>query len=139
MSIEIKADYFSKEDCQKHPHSLYVFGDNTIRKGSGGQATIRDEPNSIGIATKLRPSMNTDEEFMSDKDLESNKSIINNDIFRLKYLFMEGEYEHLVFPYAGLGTGLSQMQSRCPRTFMFLNERLLDEFGFNNMMSLKTT
>jgi hypothetical protein len=137
MQIEVKADYYSKKDCQANPMSLYVFGDNTVRKGSGGQAIIRGELNSIGIATKLKPS-NSDEEFMSDNDLQENKKIINNDIYRIKELYNNAIYNTIVFPYAGLGTGLSQMQVRCPRTFMYLNERLLDEFGFNNMMSLKT-
>lgn len=30
----------------------FVFGDNLIGEGKGGQAIIREEPNTIGVPTK---------------------------------------------------------------------------------------
>jgi hypothetical protein len=42
---------YSAELLRAHPNVLFVFGDNGDRKGYGGQACIRDEPNTVGIAT----------------------------------------------------------------------------------------
>ena len=49
--------WWSKEDCNKNPKALFVFGDNDIEKGIGGQAVIRNCTNTIGIPTKKYPSL----------------------------------------------------------------------------------
>ena len=46
----------TKEYLQKHPDHIFVFGDNTKRKGKKGAAELRDEPNTYGFITKKFPS-----------------------------------------------------------------------------------
>ena len=53
----IQQEWYTVEECLKHPKTLYIFGDNILRIGNGGQAVIRNIPNSFGIATKRTPSM----------------------------------------------------------------------------------
>ena len=133
MTVRIQSEFYSPKQCRENPNSLYVFGDNTERVGTGGQACIRREHNSIGLATK-----DTCGKYFSDKHLESNKIYINDDIFAIREKMLNDMYEELVLPAMGLGTGLSDMQNQCPRTFLYLCERLLDEFNFNNLASLKS-
>ena len=50
----------STKFLREHPEHVFVFGDNTIRKGKKGAAIHRDEPNSYGFITKKYPSYNPD-------------------------------------------------------------------------------
>ncbi len=44
---------YTRAYIRAHPDWLFVFGDNMMRRGFGGQAAeARGEPNAIGIATK---------------------------------------------------------------------------------------
>lgn len=133
MKIEVQKEFYSSKQCRANLNKLYVFGDNTDRIGMAGQATIRQEINAIGLATK-----DTCGDYFSDDKIERNKKFINEDIYRIKESMENDMYEVLVFPAMGLGTGLSDMQRQCPRTFLYLCERLLDEFNFNNLESLKS-
>ena len=66
--------------CQQHPDWLFIFGDNAVeRRGMGGQAVVRYEPNSHGIATKKHPNNNPGS-FFTDNEFEYNIAIIKNDI-----------------------------------------------------------
>jgi hypothetical protein len=129
----IVVDRYSSKLCKETPETLYVFGDNTERVGMGGQAIIRQEINAIGLATKGSIGR-----FFSDDELEENKRVINDDIFKIREAMLNDMYTTLALPEQGLGTGLSSMQRECPRTFLFLCERLLDEFGYNNMAALRS-
>ena len=133
MKTSVTKEMYSAKLLRSNLEKLYVFGDNTERAGKGGQAIIRDEINAIGIATKVDTQT-----FMMDKDYFNNIAIIDNDIFRIKESYLNDQYEEVVFPINGLGTGLSSMQERCPRTFLYLCERLLNEFKFNNLQNLTT-
>ena len=124
-NIEIVSRY-TNEDVKANPNKIYVFGDNTKRVGTGGQAQIRNNPNAMGIATKLAPSMD-ETAFMTDKDLDKNKSIIDKDISKIK-----STRKTIVFPKDGLGTGLAKLKEKAPKTYQYLKEKLLQEFGFNN-------
>lgn len=131
MNIEVINEWYTIENCRNYDTKLFVFGDNFYRVGKGGQAIIRDEINAAGIATKKSPS-----EYFSDDKYWQNIKVINDDIFRIKEMYINDMYQSVVFPAQGLGTGLSNMQQECPRTFLYLCKRLLDEFGFNNMAKL---
>jgi hypothetical protein len=52
----------TKEYLREHPDHVFVFGDNLLRQGKGGAATLRDEPNTYGFITKKAPN-NKDESF----------------------------------------------------------------------------
>jgi hypothetical protein len=119
-------DRYTDADVKANPNTIYVFGDNTKRTGTGGQAQIRNNPNAMGIATKLAPSME-ESAFMTDLDLASNKSVIDSDIAKIK-----ATGKSIVLPKDGFGTGLAKLKEKAPQTFTYLNQRLLQEFGFNN-------
>ena len=65
---------------RENPNWLFVFGDNALRYGKGGQAVIRDEPNAFGIVTKLKPS-NSNDSYMTDKNCyRDNTMAISKDL-----------------------------------------------------------
>lgn len=118
-----RVKFYTVEKVQSNPQLLFVYGDNLQRYGKKGQAVIRDLPNTLGISTKYKPTMDEDA-FFSDKEVEF--SIIDNEIRRLREAFREGAYTGLVFPSDGLGTGLAELPRRSPKLLDYLNSRLVD-------------
>jgi len=115
--------WWKDSDLQKNPTHLFVFGDNDIEKSKGGQAIIRDEPNAMGIPTKKLPSLRKGS-FYTDDDLEENKKNINNAIYKILLEFLSKDYDTLVFPEDGLGTGYAQLQVRAPETYKYLTAKV---------------
>ncbi len=115
--------WIMRKDLTNNPDVYFLFGDNTVRKGLGGQAKeMRGEPNAIGIATKRTPTSGSNA-FFSDMELEHNCRIIAQD-FR-KAFAMRSQGHMIVIPADGLGTGLSELPQRAPKTNDFL-EWMLD-------------
>lgn len=135
--ITMTSKRFSVEQCRINFDTLFVFGDNLMRVGMAGQATIREQPNTIGLATKKAPGT-AEEDYFTDSEYKENCSIIDGEIEKIKKYAEEKEYKAICFPFQGLGTGLSAMQTRCPKTFLYLGMRLLEEFEFNNVGALKS-
>lgn len=129
---------FSVEQCRINFDTCFVYGDNLEREGNGGQAIIRDQINSCGFATKKRPS-GMENSFFTDDEYEENCKIIEEEIIRVNKYVEEKAYKAIAFPFFGLGTGLSEMPIRCPRTFFYLCTRLYEEWGFNNIEGAYTT
>lgn len=110
-------------------HSLYLFGDNVIRKGGGGQAVIRYCPNTYGIPTKRVPSMNPDA-FFRDDEIGSLMPHIQKwcDGLRCTMSKMVPDkngrpvflYHRLVVPGDGIGKGFAKMDTLAPKAFAFL-------------------
>lgn len=123
---------YSTSELRSNPDKIYVFGDNTLRKGKGGQAAIRDESNAMGIATKLLPSRK-DNAYFTDDQFEQNKSIIDADIKAIKDA---SQGKTVVLPTGGLGTGLSDLGNKAPRTAAYLNKALKDAFGYDNPLGV---
>jgi len=48
-------EYVDKEFLRNNPNCIFVFGDNLERRGKGGAAVLRDEPNTYGFITKKQP------------------------------------------------------------------------------------
>lgn len=97
---------------------FYLFGDNLLHVGYGGQAKeMRDEPNAIGVPTKRRGSMEPDA-FFTDAEFATNAEAIMEPIFEAARRIEQGYV--VVVPQDGLGTGLSQLPERAPKTNMFL-------------------
>ena len=122
-------EMFSIDLCRKNPRKLYIFGDNIQKIGMGGQAIIRKELNSFGISSKYSIMESYD-----DKRFLENKRFIDQDVVELKILM--DAYDKVVFSQYGIGTGLASLQSLAPRTFLYLSQVLLDNFGFNNVKYL---
>lgn len=115
-----------RQDLQANLDVLYVFGDNAQRVGLGGQAgEMRGEPNAVGVATKWAPS-NADDAFFSDEKFELQAQIINQDMTPIVQALVAGKT--VVWPLDGIGTGLSDVPNRSPKTYEFLNE-WMDKLG----------
>jgi hypothetical protein len=101
---------------------LYLFGDNEAREGLGGQAKeCRGEKNAIGVRTKRRPS-NADDSFWGDHHHDSSRYMIDEDLGpAVSYLRRGGV---VVCPLDGLGTGLSDLPNRAPKTFEYIREKI---------------
>ena len=111
-----------RTDLQRNPQVLYLFGDNLLRIGYGGQAAeMRDEPNAVGVATKKAPGMGSKDFFTDDEYLE-NIEIIHDDLKRARDHLIAGGI--VVVPSDGLGTGLSELPKRAPSTNRYLVARL---------------
>lgn len=111
-------DYIRREDIQANPDKVFVFGDNMMRQGLGGQAKeMRGEPNVIGIVTKHSPESNP-ESYFNDKDFDNLKKHIDADVNQIIEKIKQGKT--IVFPKMGIGTGLAQLDMRAPKTFKYL-------------------
>lgn len=116
--------FIFRSDLQANPSVKYLFGDNLVRTGYGGQAKeMRDEPNAIGVATKKTPS-NRPDEFFSDDDFEANVLAFWEDLRPAVTHLEAGGI--LVIPADGLGTGLSELPKRAPKTNKVLELMLRD-------------
>lgn len=123
MPLTYTQKWIERSDLQDNPDVYFLFGDNTVRKGLGGQAgAMRGEPNAIGIATKLTPTSGSNA-FFSDMEYEYCCEIIAKD-FR-KAFQMRDQGHLIVIPADGLGTGLSELPERAPKVNEFL-EWMLD-------------
>lgn len=109
--------FIDRRMVRDHRESRFVFGDNVARKGYGGQAReMRDEPNSIGIATKWRPEMDETSFFRDDQPAAA--MIMAQDFSRVIEALREGRMVYV--PKDGLGTGLSQLPQRAPTLYAML-------------------
>jgi len=112
-----------REDLQRNPDVLYLFGDNFARKGYGGQAKeMRGEPNSLGIITKVKPSMGADA-FFSESNIQQTLAqlkMIAEDLDHAERFLRAGGT--IVIPQDGLGTGLSELSTRAPRAHQFIED-----------------
>ena len=109
-------------DLRANPDVLYVFGDNVDRVGLGGQAgEMRGEPNAVGVATKWNPSMN-ESAFFDDADYDRIAKIIDTDFEPLFKAALNGKT--IIIPADGLGTGLSEMPTRCPKLYQLVRNNI---------------
>jgi hypothetical protein len=118
----IVQEWIERKDLGANPERLYLFGDNESRRGHGGQAAAcRGEPNAVGVATK-RFASRASNAYWSDAEFDRAKAIIDADLApAFDHLRRGGE---VVYPAAGLGTGLSELQARAPNVFAYLQERI---------------
>lgn len=123
-------EYITRKDVQNSiDRNVFVFGDNDKRIGYGGQAKeMRGEPNAIGIRVKKAPSMDPSA-FYTDNEYSENIRKINEDLIHL------GKMAHgktIIFPVAGIGTGMAKLQITAPRTFEYLTNALSKIFDIDN-------
>ncbi len=107
----IYLDWIERSRVQAEPEARFVFGDNALRVGLGGQAaSMRGEPNAIGVATKFAPGMG-EGDFFSDGDALAVLNVVG-DLQKVTDALAEG---HTIYvPRDGLGTGLSELPQRAP-------------------------
>lgn len=104
---------YTRAYIKAHPDWLFVFGDNMMRHGLAGQAAeARGEPNAIGIATKMKPSMEADA-FLSDLDYEKWFAAEQPTMARLMKASQAGRT--IIWPFDGIGTGLARLEKNAPQ------------------------
>lgn len=133
MKIEIHPLY-SREKVQFSPNKLFVFGENIKQQGSdvigGGQAVIRGLPNTYGLCT-----LTTIGSYWTDEYFAVHKMQIDKDIENIYNL--SKKFDTVVFPMSGLGTGRAKLHVKAPKTFLYLCEKLLFYFEFNNLSQMQ--
>lgn len=117
--------HLTVELLRSNPDRIYVFGDNLLRRGTAGQAAVRGEPNAFGIPTKRAPSM-APTAFFSDRPDE-----VLAVLQALRELYVLARTRTVVFPAAGLGTGLARMASSSPEAYQQMRSILSLHFGFD--------
>lgn len=121
----IRQKWITREDLKANRDCLYVFGDNMLRSGRGGQAAaMRGEPNAFGIPTKWYPS-NESSAFFEDADFTRDSVV---------HWMLEGAFNHLievlrdgytvVIPTDGLGTGLSRLAETAPAIAAYIDGKI---------------
>jgi len=119
MPIEYR-QFITRQMLQDEPNTTFVFGDNMLGLGYGGQAKeMRGEPNVIGIPTKYKPSMAADA-FFDDSD-----ECFNTAAFSIRECFHYLAHRlrnggKVVFPEAGIGTGLADLENKAPRIWALI-------------------
>lgn len=102
------------------PDTLFVFGDNMVHRGFGGQAKeMRGEPNAVGIPTKFLPGM-AYADFFRDEDFDRAKPKIDAAFVRL-FAHAAGGGK-VVWPADGIGTGLAELPTRAPKIWKLIEE-----------------
>lgn len=101
---------------REHPTVYFIFGDNLAKRGRGGQAVIRYEPNAVGVPTKKFPSMNPGA-FFTDSEYAHNVKAIDQALKDIP------EGARVVVP-DGIGRGMARMLDKAPRTYEYLCQRL---------------
>lgn len=127
----IYASHISRPYLQANPEFRFVFGDNMARCGLGGQArSMRGEPNAIGLVTKWLPSRSPDAYFTDDL-FDAQCGGIDHGIDKIEDALKQGRM--IIMPAFGVGTGLSELPTRAPRTWSYLNQKLAS-LGIENPM-----
>ena len=119
-------ELFTIELVKANPHKLYVFGDNLLKTGNGGQAVIRDLPNTYGIPTKREPRTGKGAYFSDAKDEAVALSIA---MICLNTIYNNGVFEAIVFPTKGIGTGRAHMKSKSPMLYKMMKNKLETYFN----------
>lgn len=119
-----KVKRYYRQMLQDSPDTLFVFGDNYVGRGLGGQAKeCRGEPNAVGIPTKIAPSMHKSA-FFQDSDFDRAKVKIDEGYDRLEaHLKSGGE---VVWPEDGIGSYLARLEEKAPTIYEYILKRYED-------------
>lgn len=118
----------TREYVRDNPDKIFVFGDNLKQRGMGGQAKeMRGEPNSIGIVTKKKPS-NTPDSYFTDEEYDINCQEIDKCFFPLEQIDKDIT---IVIPENGIGTGLAELDERAPKTFAYLQRKMMQLIAYH--------
>lgn len=121
--VEWFSERLTEARCLSEPNAIFLFGDNEIRRGKGGQAVIRDCPNAIGIRTKRYPTMDTDAFWNDDDDsFTAQCKMIDEDLSEVSDAIFNGKtvYAPVTNENISLGTGRARLSELAPRTYDYL-------------------
>jgi hypothetical protein len=118
--------HITRQMLRDNPETLFVFGDNMLERGLGGQAAeMRGEPNAVGIPTKYMPGMGQADFFIDDDIRKARPKI---DAAFTKLLEHAAKGGEIVWPKDGIGTGLAELPKRAPKIWALIeyNREALD-------------
>jgi hypothetical protein len=116
-SVEYR-DHITRQMLRDEPEKLFVFGDNMIARGFGGQAKeMRGEPNAVGIPTKQYPDRGP-AAYFKNEDLSRVRPKIDAAFLKLAFHALRGG--KIVWPSAGIGTGLAELEKRAPKIWQLI-------------------
>lgn len=129
LPVYLETRPYTVDLVRSEPDTLFVFGDNTYRTGKGGQAIIRNEPNTFGVATKHYPNM-LRSSFFSD-DIISYNALMKDISILLGCVHspVSQGYSRVALPYYGLGTGLAQLPNKAPKLYQTLLKLVYKDNG----------
>ena len=112
--------WITRGDLRSNPDQLYVFGDNVQRKGFSGQAaSMRGEPNALGIPTKWFPKL-TPKAFFWDHQRDQILPILEPEYQTIISALEAGRT--IVWPEDNIGTGLSNLPVYAPKLWAEMEE-----------------
>ena len=117
-------DQIVSDDLHAHPDRLFLFGDNELRRGRGGQA------DSLSWTYKCRRRRDkaqrrtvNDSAYWTDADYDRITAIIDHDLApAFDHIRLGGT---VACPSAGLGTGRAELPSRAPEFFAYLRQSII--------------
>lgn len=129
MKILKTTAHYSQQLLRSHPTKLFIFGDNLLRVGKGGQAAIRNEANAFGIPTKASPSMDP-AAFFYDETISDHIGFVMDDLVDLRETAENpATYDAIVVPFTdkgevSLGMGLACLPEKSPVTYSLISAYL---------------
>ena len=107
--------YISEQMIENSVNTVYVFGDNLMHDGYGGQAKVARKfvknGKSIGIPTKRKPEDSEDAYF---SDREDEKRAVRYAFKEIRELKRKGL--NIIF-FPGIGEGLADLPHRSPEIY----------------------
>ena len=101
MDKSYMSSIISEEFLNHNPDYIFVFGDNTIRKGTGGAAKLRYHKQSYGFITKKFPSWDDNAYYKPNEY----KPIYERELEKLKKVITENPDK--TYLISKLGAGLA--------------------------------
>lgn len=123
MEVIIFDGFWSIDDVKSLPNYIFIFGDNDVKRGKRGQAIIRDEVNAMGIPTKKEPT-NRITSFYKDTEYDDNIKKIDLAIDAILSEVKDKNYDGIVLPKDGFGTGLAKLNVYAPKTLEYIQSRI---------------
>lgn len=114
----------TRQYVQDNPEMLFLFGDNVAGYGLGGQAKeMRGEPNAVGVPTKIMPTT-AYEAYWYDAQFEAATRILAPIFQQIRLGWLIGDYNTVVIPKDGLGTGLAKLDETAPKIFKYIQQQI---------------
>lgn len=100
-------DWITRDMLRAEPDAVFVFGDNVLRVGLGGQAgAMRGEPNAFGVATLYSPGS-----YYREHDPIA-LAVILDDLGKVGRALIDDRTVYV--PRDGLGTGIARLNENAP-------------------------
>jgi len=121
----IRLEFISRRVVRINPNCLFVFGDNMVGRGYGGQAKeMRGEPNTVGIPTKWRPGTDESDYFTVD-DWHTDRNVyhaIHEAFGEIQKALDAGR--PVIIPIDGIGTGRAELHKRVPDLARYIEQQI---------------